>query len=111
MDSYARSLLTGGKWDATQDPSVKTLNLSTSGMILTLIVNVVIFVLLLGGIYSIIFYSLTGLFSCSLTHSVFETYRFYKQIFLKRYQNRYINSMRVPHKPPNHLFGWFIALW
>ena len=110
MQSHLRSLLSGAGMDASQDPSVKTLNLSTSGMILTLIVNVVIFALLLGGNH--LMQSLTH----SLTHStdspsVFEMYRFYRQIFLKRYQNRYINTNRVPDKPPDHLFGWLIALW
>ena len=76
MDSFARSLLTGKGLDVSQDPSVKTLNLSTSGMILTLIVNVVIFALLLGGIYSILFthslaYSLAHLFTQCLKLTVF----------------------------------------
>jgi Late exocytosis, associated with Golgi transport len=65
------------------------LDLSTRGMIYTLIINIVVFVCIL------IF---------------FEVNRFYRQIFLKRYQKRFIEKGRVPPKPPNFVFGWLLAI-
>lgn len=71
-------------------PAVTQLNLSTDGMVLTLIVNVGIFCILL---------------------MFFEANRLYKQIFQKRLQKRFINTGRVPAEPPDHIFGWFTAIW
>lgn len=75
---------------ASSQENVNSLGLSTRGMLLTFLVNVVLFVLLM-------------LF--------FEFNRHYKQIFLKRYQNKFIKTGRVPEKPPDHMFGWLVALW
>lgn len=41
---------------------------------------------------------------------VFETHRFYKQIYLKRYQQKFITTNRVPPYPSDSLFGWFFAI-
>ena len=75
---------------ASSQENVNSLGLSTRGMLLTFLVNVVLFVLLM-------------LF--------FEFNRHYKQIFLKRYQNKFIKAGRVPDKPPDHMCGWLVALW
>ena len=76
---------------ATQNnAAVQALNLSTEGMVLTLTVNVVIFVLLL---------------------FFFEKNRFYKQIFLKRYQKRFTETGRVPPEPSDIFLGWLIAIY
>jgi len=70
--------------------AVTELNLSTDGMILTLIVNV-------------------GIFCCLLMF--FEINRLYKQIFQKRLQKRFINTGRVPKEPPDNVGGWLTAIW
>jgi hypothetical protein len=62
---------------------------TTRGMIYTFIINIIIFLILL---------------------IVFEVYRHYKQIFLKRYQKRYIETNRIPPEPPSHIFGWLSAI-
>jgi len=75
---------------SSSDAAVKALNLSTDGMVLTLFVNFVLFAGLL-------------LF--------FEKNRFYKQIFLKRYQRRFTETSRVPPPPPDLFLGWLIAIY
>lgn len=76
--------------ETSSDAAVRALNLSTEGMILTLLVNVIIFAALL-------------LF--------FEKNRFYKQIFLKRYQRRFTETGRVPPAPPDLFLGWLISIY
>jgi hypothetical protein len=66
------------------------LDLSTNGMIYTLIINIVMFTFLL---------------------CFFEANRFYRQIFLKRFQKRFIDIGRVPPIPPRHMFGWLVAIF
>ena len=66
------------------------LDLSTKGMIYTLIINMFMFSMLLG---------------------FFEVNRFYRQIFLKRLQKRFIDIGRVPPIPPRHVFGWLVAIF
>ena len=66
------------------------LDLSTNGMIYTLIINIVMFLFLL---------------------CFFEANRFYRQIFLKRFQKRFIDIGRVPPIPPQHVFGWLVAVF
>ena len=66
------------------------LDLSTKGMIYTLIINMFMFSMLLG---------------------FFEVNRFYRQIFLKRQQKRFIDIGRVPPIPPRHVFGWLVAIF
>lgn len=39
-----------------------------------------------------------------------QTTRFYKQIFLKRLQRRFIVTGRVPENPPDSWFGWLRAI-
>lgn len=58
-------------------------------MFTTLITNIVIFVILL---------------------TIFEKYRFYKQIYLKRQQPRFTENERVPPIPPAYPFGWLVEL-
>jgi hypothetical protein len=65
------------------------IDLSTRGMVYTLIINVCMFVFFL-------------LF--------FEANRKYRQIYLKRLQKRFLDIGRVPPNPPEHIFGWFVAL-
>ena len=65
------------------------LDLSTRGMIYTLIINVCLFTFFL---------------------FFFDANRKYKQIYLKRLQKRFIDIGRVPPNPPEHLFGWLVAL-
>ena len=66
------------------------LNLSTRGMIYTLVINIIMFVMLL-------------LF--------FDFNRHYRQIFLKRMQKRFIDIGRVPKMPAKHMFGWLVAVF
>ena len=65
-------------------------NLTLGGMLTTLIASVILLVALV---------------------ILFEYSRHYKQIFLKRYQKRFINIGRVPSQPPDHYFGWLVAIW
>ena len=41
---------------------------------------------------------------------IFERYRTYKQIYIKRLQPRFEDISRVPPEPPKSLFGWFFAI-
>ena len=41
---------------------------------------------------------------------IFERYRTYKQIYIKRLQPRFEEIGRVPPEPPSSLFGWFFAI-
>lgn len=66
------------------------LDLSTKGMIYTLIINIFMFTFLL---------------------CFFEANRFYRQIFLKRFQKRFIDIGRVPPIPPKRMFGWLVAIF
>ena len=59
-------------------------------MIYTLIINIIMFSMLL---------------------CFFEANRFYRQIFLKRFQKRFIDIGRVPPIPPKHMFGWLVAIF
>ena len=68
----------------------KDKQLSTMSMIYTLVINFVLFV------GFIVF---------------FEYSRHYKQIFLKRYQRRFIDLGQVPPQPSEQWFGWLIAIW
>lgn len=68
----------------------KNLDLSTRGMIYTLVINIIMFVMLL-------------LF--------FEFNRHYRQIFLKRLQKRFIDIGKVPPIPARHMFGWLVAVF
>ena len=70
--------------------AVARLNLSTDGMIVTLIANI-------------------GIFSVLLLF--FEANRLYKQIFQKRLQKKFISTGRVPKEPPDYFFGWLVAIW
>ena len=65
-------------------------NLTVMGMIYTLILSLILLILLL---------------------ILFEYSRHYKQIFMKRYQKRFINIGRVPSQPLDHYFGWLTAIW
>ena len=62
---------------------------STQSMVYTLLINVVAFIFL----------------TC-----FFEGNRHYKQIFLKRLQQRFITIGRVPPEPPAQWFGWLMAI-
>ena len=42
---------------------------------------------------------------------LFEFNKKYKQIYLKRYQQRFVDTGRVPDEPPDCIFGWLICLW
>jgi hypothetical protein len=65
-------------------------HLSTKGMLITLGINLVMFVILVG---------------------VFEAHRFYKQIYLKRLQKRFEDIGRVPPIPKDFVFGWLFAIF
>jgi hypothetical protein len=41
----------------------------------------------------------------------FEYNRHYKQIFLKRYQKRFIDIGQVPPQPSDRTLGWLFAIW
>ena len=41
---------------------------------------------------------------------IFERYRTYKQIYIKRLQPRFEDISRVPPEPPKSLFGWLVAI-
>jgi hypothetical protein len=64
-------------------------HLSIRGMVETVIINFVMFVILM---------------------LVFESNRFYKQIYLKRLQNRFRVADRVPPYPSESTFGWFFEI-
>jgi hypothetical protein len=38
----------------------------------------------------------------------FEISRYYKQIYLKRLQQRFIETNRVPPEPPDSFLGWLL---
>lgn len=42
---------------------------------------------------------------------LFEFNKKYKQIYLKRFQQRFIDSGRVPEEPPDSILGWLVCLW
>lgn len=65
-------------------------HLTIEGMITTLIINVFVFAVLM------------------LT---FESNRFYRQIYLKRLQNRFRAAERVPPYPPETSFGWLFEIY
>lgn len=80
-------------WNSTIDKSIltsKDKNLDTMSMVYTLIINIVLF------IFFLVF---------------FEYNRHYKQIFLKRYQKRFIDIGQVPPQPSDRSLGWFFAIW
>jgi hypothetical protein len=64
-------------------------HLSTGGLFVTLVINVIIF---------------------AIIQVIFEINRFYKQIYLKRLQKRFEDTGRVPPVPPDHIFGWLVAI-
>ncbi len=68
----------------------KDKNLTTTSMLYTLGINLALFV------FFLVF---------------FETNRKYKQIYLKRYQARFIDIGQVPPQPPDYMFGWLVAIW
>jgi hypothetical protein len=65
-------------------------HLSTRGMLITLGINLAVFLILVG---------------------VFEAHRFYKQIYLKRLQKRFEDIGRVPPIPKDFMFGWLFAIF
>lgn len=69
----------------TNIPSAST----TRGMLLTLAINMVMFTILV---------------------IVFESNRSYKQIFLKRYQKRFITAGKIPSEPYTYFFGWLTRI-
>lgn len=75
--------------DIMQSKSADASILATRAMIYTLIINIALFVVLV---------------------MVFEANRRYKQIFLKRYQKRFVEADRVPEEPPSYMFGWLVAI-
>ncbi len=42
---------------------------------------------------------------------LFEFNKKYKQIYLKRFQQRFIDTGRVPEEPPDSILGWLVCLW
>jgi hypothetical protein len=64
-------------------------NLTTTGMVETLLISTACFIFVL---------------------FVFEANRFYKQIYLKRLQKKFINAGRVPPEPPSYMFGWLFEI-
>ena len=74
---------------ASPDLQYSKLDLSTQGMLTTLFINMIVFVLILG---------------------FFEYNRYYRQIFLKRLQRRFIAAGRVPPNPPKIILGWLVRL-
>ena len=75
---------------ALSNHNKNNLDLSTRGMIYTLIINIIMFVMLL---------------------CFFEFHRHYRQIFQKRVQKRFIDIGRVPPIPPKYMFGWLVAVF
>lgn len=65
-------------------------HISSLGMITTLGISIGVFVVVQG---------------------VFETNRYFKQIYLKRLQKRFEDVGRVPPVPPSHVFGWLVAIY
>eukprot|EP01031_Cornospumella_fuschlensis_P031102 gene31102-37587_t len=47
---------------------------------------------------------------CIILLMIFEYNRFFKQIYLKRLQNRFRIAERVPEYPPEYAFGWFVEI-
>jgi len=64
-------------------------HLSTFGLVETLLLSLVSFVVFM---------------------AIFESNRFYKQIYLKRLQNKFRINNRVPPYPPEFTFGWFFEI-
>ena len=52
---------------------------------------------------------ITSLFIFVAIQTTFEINRFYKQIYMKRFQKRFEDVGRVPPEPPVHIFGWLYA--
>ena len=65
------------------------IDLSTRGMVITLGINLAAFVCIF---------------------AFFEVNRYYKQIFLKRLQRRFIAAGRVPKAPPPLILGWLVRI-
>ena len=64
-------------------------HLTTGGMFITFIISLCCFLIVQG---------------------IFETNRFYKQIYLKRLQKRFEEIGRVPSIPQPYIFGWLRTL-
>jgi type III secretory pathway component EscR len=64
-------------------------NIDTTAFVETLVINIGVFISLI---------------------AFFETTRFYKQIFLKRHQKRFIMTERVPPIPSDSILGWLKAI-
>jgi hypothetical protein len=62
---------------------------STEGLVVTVVISAVMFIFIV---------------------LAFEIGRYYKQIFLKRLQQRFIDTGRVPPEPPDSFLGWLTQI-